>query len=109
LTTARYYTPSGRSIQAKGIDPDVVVEQTPSPDAQGKEPPKPFGESNLRGHLKSTDGKDQEQSGSSSYVPQDPQNDKQLQYAVSFLRGSAVEATASEGQKQPASPEKKAD
>jgi carboxyl-terminal processing protease len=26
LTTARYYTPSGRSIQAKGIDPDIVVE-----------------------------------------------------------------------------------
>ena len=27
LTTARYYTPSGRSIQAQGIDPDIVVEQ----------------------------------------------------------------------------------
>ncbi|HYZ40060.1 MAG TPA: S41 family peptidase, partial [Stellaceae bacterium] len=26
LTTARYYTPSGRSIQARGIDPDIVVE-----------------------------------------------------------------------------------
>ena len=37
LTTARYYTPSGRSIQAKGIDPDIVVEaakieQTPAKD-----------------------------------------------------------------------------
>lgn len=30
LTTARYYTPSGRSIQAKGIVPDVVVEETPN-------------------------------------------------------------------------------
>jgi carboxyl-terminal processing protease len=28
LTTARYYTPSGRSIQAKGIEPDIVVEET---------------------------------------------------------------------------------
>ena len=27
LTTARYYTPSGRSIQAKGIEPDILVEQ----------------------------------------------------------------------------------
>lgn len=27
LTTARYYTPSGRSIQAKGIEPDIIVEQ----------------------------------------------------------------------------------
>lgn len=30
LTTARYYTPSGRSIQAKGIAPDIVVEDTPN-------------------------------------------------------------------------------
>jgi len=32
LTTARYYTPNGRSIQAKGIVPDIVVEETPSGD-----------------------------------------------------------------------------
>src|SRR5690606_22135237 len=32
LTTARYYTPSGRSIQAKGIMPDFVVEETPDGD-----------------------------------------------------------------------------
>src|SRR5690606_12773427 len=50
LTTARYYTPSGRSIQAQGIDPDIVVEQELPPELQGKE--KPRGEANLRGHLK---------------------------------------------------------
>ncbi|MDQ5906727.1 MAG: carboxyl-terminal processing protease, partial [Pseudomonadota bacterium] len=33
LTTARYYTPSGRSIQAKGIVPDIVVEDTPNGDS----------------------------------------------------------------------------
>ncbi len=32
LTTARYYTPNGRSIQAKGITPDFVVEETPEGD-----------------------------------------------------------------------------
>ena len=32
LTTARYYTPSGRSIQAKGIAPDLLVEETPEGD-----------------------------------------------------------------------------
>ena len=37
LTTARYYTPSGRSIQAKGIDPDVVVEQELPPELQTKQ------------------------------------------------------------------------
>ena len=30
LTTARYFTPSGRSIQAKGIEPDIVVEESPN-------------------------------------------------------------------------------
>ena len=37
LTTARYYTPSGRSIQAKGIDPDVLVEQELPPELQTKQ------------------------------------------------------------------------
>ncbi len=32
LTTARYYTPGGRSIQAKGIEPDIIVEETPNGD-----------------------------------------------------------------------------
>ena len=40
LTTARYYTPSGRSIQAKGIEPDVMVEQELPPElqSQGSQP-----------------------------------------------------------------------
>ena len=35
LTTARYFTPSGRSIQAKGIVPDIVVEETPNGNGSG--------------------------------------------------------------------------
>ncbi len=108
LTTARYYTPSGRSIQAKGIDPDVVVEQDLPPELQGKEPPKPRGEASLRGHLKSENKEIKEQSGSSSYVPKEAADDKQLQYAISYLNGSATEATVSDAQKQPSSAEKKA-
>ncbi|MDR1227542.1 MAG: S41 family peptidase [Azoarcus sp.] len=46
LTTARYYTPSGRSIQAKGIDPDIVVEES----AQGGSA-KRLREADLQGHL----------------------------------------------------------
>ena len=50
LTTARYYTPSGRSIQAKGIEPDIEVLQDVPADLQGKDETK--GEASLRGHLK---------------------------------------------------------
>ncbi len=37
LTTARYYTPSGRPIQATGIEPDIVLEPEPEPTATGPE------------------------------------------------------------------------
>ena len=49
-----------------------------------------IGEASFRGHLKQNDeaGKDvREESGSSSYVPEDPAKDKQLQYALRLLRG----------------------
>ncbi len=99
LTTARYYTPSGRSIQAKGIDPDIVVEQE-IPDDQKKT--KPRGESNLRGHLKGEgeDEKDgEEQSGSASYVPAEKKDDKQLLFALDFLRGVKVDSTSNKTDK----------
>ena len=51
LTTARYYTPSGRSIQAKGIEPDAVVEEG-LPENMNKAPENLEGEANLRGHLR---------------------------------------------------------
>src|SRR6188508_596564 len=52
LTTARYYTPSGRSIQAKGIDPDTIVEQELPPELQSKSANRMPSEAGLRGHLK---------------------------------------------------------
>jgi carboxyl-terminal processing protease len=90
LTTARYYTPSGRSIQAKGIDPEVVVEEELPPELEKKvEVQGTRGEADLRGHLKGEyedeDGK--EESGSSAYVPQDKEKDTQLKYALDLLRG----------------------
>src|SRR3546814_1505783 len=48
LTTARYYTPSGRSVQEGGIDPDIQVPQLSDPDYASR--PK-FRESDLRRHL----------------------------------------------------------
>ena len=60
LTTARYYTPSGRSIQAKGIDPDVLVEQELPPELQSQVANRMPSEASLRGHLKgeTKDGKE---------------------------------------------------
>src|SRR5205823_6377885 len=89
LTTARYYTPSGRSIQAKGIDPDVVIDQEVPPELQAKVSEMQIGEATLRGHLRQKDetGKIlKEQSASSSYVPKDVAKDTQLQYALRLLR-----------------------
>jgi carboxyl-terminal processing protease len=95
LTTARYYTPSGRSIQAKGIDPEVVVEEElPDELKQKAETQEPRGEANLRGHLRGDDededgegGAEEEESGSSSYVPADKEKDTQLKYGLDLLRG----------------------
>lgn len=92
LTTARYYTPSNRSIQAKGIDPNVVVEQD-LPEEYKKRQSRPRGESSLRGHLNSEDGK--ESSGSSAYVPKAREKDKQLNYALNFIRGQTAEKAPS--------------
>jgi len=92
LTTARYYTPSGRSIQAKGIVPDIKIDQVLPKELQAKlKKRKPRGEASLRGHLKA--GKGKEASGSLAYVPKDKAKDTQLQYALSVLRGTATTAT----------------
>ena len=95
LTTARYYTPSGRSIQAKGIEPEVVVEEELPDDLKQKADLQGTrGEANLRGHLKGEDaseegagGADDEQSGSSAYVAPEKDKDTQLNYALDLLRG----------------------
>ena len=86
LTTARYFTPSGRSIQAKGIVPDIEVLQDLPDDIKAKTDTSTKGEASLRGHLKGDEGK--EQTGSQSYVPPDPKNDKALIMAEELLRGT---------------------
>ena len=82
LTTARYYTPSGRSIQAQGIEPDMIVMEDVPADLKGRDDTK--GEASLKGHLLNGDD---EEHGSQAYVPPDPKNDKQLIAAEDFLRG----------------------
>lgn len=122
LTTARYYTPSNRSIQAKGIDPDIVVEQELPDDLKEKiANEKPRGEASLRGHLRNPDGsskpaedgdnsaavpieEQKEESGSLAYVPKEAEKDTQLQYALRFLRGTATEANVAKPATPPTAP-----
>src|ERR1700726_305567 len=87
LTTARYYTPSGRSIQAKGITPDIEVQQDVPDDLKARTDTK--GEASLRGHLKAEGA---EQSGWQSYVPPDEKNDAALKMALDLLRGTTTNA-----------------
>jgi carboxyl-terminal processing protease len=96
LTTARYYTPSGRSIQAKGIVPDIIVLQDVPAALAGETDSK--GEASLPGHLAATGT---ETSGSQSYVPPDEKNDKALQQAVDLLRGTATNAAFPPNPKAP--------
>jgi len=84
LTTALYYTPSGRSIQGTGITPDIKVEEPVPDDLKGKVEVE--GESSLSGHIKGQ-SETNEGSGSIAYVPPDPKDDVQLHYALDLLRG----------------------
>jgi carboxyl-terminal processing protease len=108
LTTARYYTPSGRSIQATGIEPDIeVLAQRPDPAA-----PQRDREADLRRSLRNEAERQAQQQqqqqpplpplnlpagvldrvvrapaeGAAAFDPARPETDHQLQQAVQFLR-----------------------
>ena len=99
LTTARYYTPSGRSIQAKGIEPDIVVAETPDGPV-----PERVREADLVGHL--TNDKEAEAKGTRKSPDRTPKpdeadapavrfefagpDDRQLSQAVSLLKGLQI-------------------
>lgn len=100
LTTARYYTPSGRSIQAKGIAPDLLVEDTP----EGNFASFRVREADLANHLEDKKSAPAEQAAAQ---PEDKPEDKaaapqrryefgspedfQLQQALKHLKGQPVD------------------
>jgi carboxyl-terminal processing protease len=87
LTTARYFTPSGRSIQALGITPEIELPQDVPDDIKGEA--ELGGEASLRGHLKA---QGEEEKGSQSYIPPNPKDDKALNLALDLMRGTQVNA-----------------
>ena len=103
LTTARYYTPNGRSVQEGGIEPDIQVPQLSDPDAR-KRAERAFRESDLRGHLINEISLDDKQLETDKL--EDPRfrmtaaeleakgiKDFQLHYAIGMLRRGAGPAT----------------
>jgi carboxyl-terminal processing protease len=92
LTTARYYTPSGRSIQAKGISPDIIVEQAKleTEDDNGQRR-----EADLRGRLEndSNGGEDTEtgeEDGDEWQLSERAKDDYQLARAIDLLHGLSL-------------------
>ncbi|MBW7902331.1 MAG: S41 family peptidase [Rhodocyclaceae bacterium] len=105
LTTARYYTPSGRSIQAKGIEPDIVVEETANGDGfrrvreadlerhldndketpPAKEAPKPQDKPTAKPKANGDDGEQE-----TPPVELASKNDYQLKQALNLLKGLQI-------------------
>ncbi len=97
LTTARYYTPSGRSIQAEGIVPDIVVNKLKLDVRQSDT--EAVKEAHLQGHLKNADAEDDAKSQRDGKVRADEQalakRDYELYEALNMLKGMNLLRTRS--------------
>lgn len=85
LTTARYFTPSGRSIQAEGITPDILLSRVKL--EQLKEDFKPLKEKDLSKHLENGNGKSEADSGDQGGKTELNSNDYPLNEALNLLKG----------------------
>ncbi|KGP63069.1 peptidase S41 [Legionella norrlandica] len=92
LTTALYYTPSGVSIQAKGIVPDIIVEEVDVPkNAIKKDNLNNFSEADLNGHLINKDNSENAESKNAENQNGDLiHEDYQLYAALTVLEGMAL-------------------
>jgi len=103
LTTARYYTPSGRSIQATGIEPDYIVQpiKALAPQAATTTEQQRRSEANLRHHLEADKSRapvnqqiqQVQLPGGEQSNDQNDKTDYQLQRALDLLRGVALATT----------------
>ncbi len=91
LTTARYYTPNGRSIQATGIIPDIILDNSAAPEAKAdekKQQPPAIREENLPGHLQNPQEQQQKPEEKTPSQPPDDftKNDMQVARALELLK-----------------------
>ena len=80
LTTAEYFTPSGRSIQARGIEPDIIINQMLENESYDSVT---VGETKLNKYIKNEN--ENIESGSSAYIPPEETDDIQLNEAIKIL------------------------
>ena len=88
LTTARYYTPKGRSIQATGIVPDIVMESVPLQESKAEEKRRlGVREENLPGHLQNQKEQKEKEQPAPPGREEGSENDAQLRRALELLKG----------------------
>jgi carboxyl-terminal processing protease len=92
LTTGRYYTPSGRLIDSHGIAPDVIVNENLPPELASLQPSSAGTAAPQRGSSTGDAGAAKTPADAVAFVPANPADDNQLNYAVDLLRGIQVNA-----------------
>jgi carboxyl-terminal processing protease len=92
LTTARYYTPSGKSIQSSGITPDIELSFVPPDQKEDKEKRRFLREEDLEGHMPVKNGDDKETTEEAEEIQKDQlvkdliKNDNQIRHALQLLQ-----------------------
>ena len=97
LTTAKYYTPKGRSIQAEGITPDVVVKYFKTPEEKGPSS-EPMREQDIVGHIRSPKEKDSPKTiEPAKKESENLMEDNQLKAAVDIIKSWEIFKKTSSG------------
>ncbi|HZJ95880.1 MAG TPA: S41 family peptidase [Thiopseudomonas sp.] len=92
LTTALYYTPKGRSIQAQGIVPDIIVEHAK---ISQEDQVSGFKEADLAGHLNNVNATNKQRTANKDAQPQLQDEDYQVNQALNLLKGLNVLSSSS--------------